>query len=86
MWGAFLYGGCLVIVPYIVSRSPDQFHEFLIKNEITVLNQTPSAFYQLITYESELDKAPSLKLRYVILGGEPTRRVMRAVVQETRQW
>jgi len=69
MWGALLYGGRLAIVPYLVSRSPELFYEFLIKHEITVLNQTPSAFGQLITHDA-LKAQDNLHLRYVIFGGE----------------
>ena len=29
MWGALLYGGRLVVVPYRVSRSPEAFHALL---------------------------------------------------------
>ncbi len=29
LWGALLYGGRLVVVPYWVSRSPEAFHELL---------------------------------------------------------
>ncbi|WP_374089710.1 AMP-binding protein [Methylomicrobium lacus] len=44
IWGALLYGGRLVIVPYCVSRAPDEFHRLLHQERVTVLNQTPSAF------------------------------------------
>ena len=48
LWGALLYGGRLVVVPYWVSRSPEAFLELLRRERVTVLNQTPSAFRQLI--------------------------------------
>ena len=69
MWGALLHGGRLAIVPYLVSRSPELFYDFLIHHEITVLDQTPSAFGQLITHDS-LEMRDNLQLRYVIFGGE----------------
>ncbi|MBF6169823.1 AMP-binding protein, partial [Streptomyces gardneri] len=59
-------------VDYLTSRSPEQFRELLIREQVTVLNQTPSAFYQL----AEADRAAHLSdqgkfaLRYVVFGGE----------------
>ncbi|WP_375511201.1 amino acid adenylation domain-containing protein [uncultured Nostoc sp.] len=71
IWGALLYGGRLVVVPFWVSRSPETFYELLQSQKVTVLNQTPSAFRQLIRAEEEA-KAPAqeLALRLVIFGGE----------------
>ncbi|HEX4959375.1 MAG TPA: non-ribosomal peptide synthase/polyketide synthase, partial [Thermoanaerobaculia bacterium] len=72
IWGALLYGGRLVIVPYWVSRSPEAFYELLRSEKVTVLNQTPSAFRQLLWAEEAVQggSAPDLALRYVIFGGE----------------
>jgi len=72
IWGALLKGGRLVIVPYLVSRSPQSFYQLLIKEQVTVLNQTPSAFTQLIRVDDEQAQATrqQMALRYVIFGGE----------------
>ncbi|MBW8879247.1 MAG: amino acid adenylation domain-containing protein, partial [Acidobacteria bacterium] len=72
IWGALLYGGRLVVVPYWVSRSPEAFYELLRSERVTVLNQTPSAFRQLIWAEEAVlaGAEPDLTLRYVIFGGE----------------
>ena len=56
LWGALLYGGRLVVVPYLVSRSPEAFYQLLCAEGVTVLNQTPSAFRQLIHAEEQIDK------------------------------
>ncbi|AOX01050.1 hypothetical protein BJP34_17820 [Moorena producens PAL-8-15-08-1] len=70
IWGALLYGGRLVVVPYWVSRSPDAFCELLCHEQVTILNQTPSAFKQLIDFELSQEYASNISLRLVIFGGE----------------
>jgi amino acid adenylation domain-containing protein len=70
IWGALLYGGRLVVVPYFVSRSPEAFHELLLRERVTVLNQTPSAFGQLVAADGKSTAAEDLALRWLIFGGE----------------
>ncbi|WP_149988572.1 non-ribosomal peptide synthetase, partial [Microcystis aeruginosa] len=83
MWGALLYGGRLVVVPYLVTRSPEAFYQLLYQEKVTILNQTPTAFRQLIQAEESLkgsfplsrgDRSSTtdndLSLRLVIFGGE----------------
>ena len=69
IWGCLLNGGKLVVVPFTVSRSPEEFYELLVKEQVTVLNQTPSAFYQLMTVD-QARRSPELALRVVVFGGE----------------
>jgi amino acid adenylation domain-containing protein len=71
LWGALGYGGRLVVVPYVVSRSPDAFRRLLLEEGVTVLNQTPSAFRQLMRADEEAEAGGGhLSLRFVIFGGE----------------
>ena len=70
LWGALAYGGRLVIVPFAISRSPAEFCRLLGAEGVTVLNQTPSAFGQLVQHDATLTAAADLPLRLVIFGGE----------------
>lgn len=68
MYGALFYGGRMVIVPRSMARDTIAFAALLRTEGVTVLNQTPSAFYVLQEY---LQGNPMpLSLRYVIFGGE----------------
>ncbi|MGN4225894.1 AMP-binding protein, partial [Burkholderia gladioli] len=58
----------LVVVPAPVSRSPRAFYALLREQGVTILNQTPSAFQQLIAAQG--DDAGAHRLRQVIFGGE----------------
>ena len=52
LWGALLHGGRLVVVPHLTARSPSEFYELLCEQGVTVLNQTPTAFRQLMAAQA----------------------------------
>jgi amino acid adenylation domain-containing protein len=68
LWGALAYGGRLIVVPRVISRSPEELRDLLRRDGVTVLNQTPSAFRQLIAAGN--GRAGQHNLRCVIFGGE----------------
>jgi amino acid adenylation domain-containing protein len=68
LWGALAYGGRLVVVPQLTTRSPCEFYDLLCEQGVTVLNQTPSAFRQLIA--AQADSVRPHQLRFIVFGGE----------------
>ncbi|WP_316522805.1 non-ribosomal peptide synthetase [Kitasatospora brasiliensis] len=70
IWGAVLHGGRVVIVPSLTARDPELFLDLLAERRVTVLNQTPSAFAQLIRTEGRRTVPAELALRTVVFGGE----------------
>ncbi|MFI5715543.1 amino acid adenylation domain-containing protein [Nocardia sp. NPDC051750] len=73
LWCALASGGSVVVVDRPTAQSPEQFRELLIREKVTVLNQTPSAFYRLAEADRVAQTAGgsgALSLRYVVFGGE----------------
>jgi amino acid adenylation domain-containing protein/thioester reductase-like protein len=69
MYGCLLYGGTLILIPETVAKDPNLFLDLLRKEKVTVLNQTPTYFYNLLDCELLRDDS-SLCIRYIIYGGE----------------
>ena len=68
IWGAWLYGGQLFIVPQAIARSAPDFYHFVCRSGITVLNQTPSAFKAFI--QAQAHSEARQQLREIVFGGE----------------
>ena len=67
IWGALLHGGRLLVIPHWTSRRPAEFLACARREGVTVLNQTPSAFYQLMQADRESidpQRLSSLRLRH----------------------
>lgn len=69
IWGALFYGGRLLIPSALQVKDIEGFYRYCIDNRVTVLNQTPSAFYQFIEI-AKTEKRALQNLKYVVLGGE----------------
>ncbi|WP_411116994.1 amino acid adenylation domain-containing protein [Streptomyces sp. 058-1L] len=69
LWGALAHGGVLLVPEYGLTRSPVDFHRLVQERGVSVLNQTPSAFYQFIEADLHADR-PATALRRIIFGGE----------------
>jgi tyrocidine synthetase-3 len=87
MYGALLNGGELVVIPRSAARDIELYLDLLKAVQVTVLNQTPSAFYNLMDTELKNPRR-QLYLRWIIFGGEalkPKRlKKWRAKYPETR--
>ena len=71
MYGALLHGGRLVVPSRDVVQDVPAFRELLVEHRVTVLNQTPLAFYNLASIEEHaVDHALGEHLRMVIFGGD----------------
>lgn len=69
--GALTHGGRAVIVPWEVVRSPAELWNLVRREQVTILNQTPSAFYEFADAEREdHSPGPDSVLRMVVFGGE----------------
>ncbi|RZL81354.1 MAG: amino acid adenylation domain-containing protein, partial [Rhodococcus sp. (in: high G+C Gram-positive bacteria)] len=71
LWGALVHGARVVVVPWEIVRSPVGLWEVVVRERVTVLGQTPSAFSEFAEVERE-DPAVGADsvLRTVVFGGE----------------
>ena len=57
-------------MPSSVARSPEEFVDLLSSARVTVLNQTPTAFRNLLQVISKSTVSHPLSLRFIVFGGE----------------
>jgi acyl-coenzyme A synthetase/AMP-(fatty) acid ligase/acyl carrier protein len=63
-------GGRLVIVPPAIAQSPAAFSTLVREQQVTILNQTPSALRQFIEQEQTTGNRGLEQLRLIVCGGE----------------
>lgn len=68
IWGALLNGASLYIPERIEVRDSFKFYDLLIKENISILNQTPKAFENIILVGETKPKLSSV--RYLVFGGD----------------
>ena len=69
IYGCLTKGGKLIIVPKDTTLNPKAMIDLLIKEKVTVLNQTTACFYKLLDAE-KIQNRRLTKLRLVNVGGE----------------
>lgn len=66
LWGALLYGGTAVVVPYPTTRTPERFYQLVADSGCTMLSQTPTAFRAFDAVDAR--RGTELALRHIVLG------------------
>lgn len=69
LWGSLLYGGKLLVISQAQTKDMVSFYRLCVAYKVTVLNQTPSSFYNFADVAAHAEE-PGLALRYIIFGGE----------------
>ncbi len=69
IWGALFFGGKLLVPSTETLQNLTEFYDLCVFHKVTVINQTPKIFYELINI-ALTKKAKLAHLRYLIFGGE----------------
>ncbi|MFN0202097.1 MAG: amino acid adenylation domain-containing protein [Bacteroidia bacterium] len=70
MFGALFTGATLILPPKNVVQNIETFHKMLKTEKVSILNQTPRAFYALAEYDALSQEKQLNTLKYVIFGGD----------------
>lgn len=68
LWGALTSGAKLVVVPDSVRRSSREFYALLVREGVSILNQTPASFYALMAVDTV--QRDTLAVNTIVFGGE----------------
>lgn len=81
MWGAWAHGAALVLAALEVVRDPEALLDLVVREQVTVLNQTPAAFRALRASMVATDRSlEATAVRYVVFGGDKVH------ARELRRW
>jgi len=70
IFGCLLFGGKLVVIPEDVARDAFSLLRLISAEGVTIFNQTPSMFRNVLLAAQAQDHAHPLSMRYLIFGGE----------------
>jgi amino acid adenylation domain-containing protein len=70
IWGALIHGGKLVIPDQETVKDIPCFVDLCIEQQVTVLNQTPGAFYTFADSLNSAQQASELSIKHIIFGGD----------------
>lgn len=76
IFGALLYGGKVIVVDETMRKAPDEMYQLIVRERVTMLQMTPSAFQQLIGIVRRQERVAPLALRCILIGGETLRFAM----------
>ena len=73
IWGCLMGGATLHLLNMEMNKSTGKLLEYLVEHAVTFIKTTPTLFYMLVHHTRFVSLAEKLKLRLILLGGEPIR-------------